>query len=432
MPTLYDNFSQVKKYIDQEKPDLTSYVTKTELANASYVTSTTLENASYATQTYVVDYVATYGSGSTVIDENIIPKETNTYTLGDEDYFYNATYTSSINFKPYNMQPKDSQIIIKSNYDLNIARSQIYIKFGGDGANNTYAYYVINKDYCGPWSNKSIDFGNKKNRWNAFNARAAYAYNMYVGWPEQNIYDVFPTYSYVTDYVATYASTPDLSTYVTKTELSGMSYATQTYVADYVATYGGGSGGGDVTQSDLAFVKQDMGAVLSYSVDSLVLPIGAYSLAMGSSSYAAGARTIVTGENCAALADNAIVGGKNSTTYGWCNFALGRNLKTSNYGEVAIGFGNYSRADGIVPDLPPMNPSIIGWSTNTLFSIGIGGTNVTPGAGINAIEVKRNGDIYCYGFGGNTGQGDGNTLQYMLNKLFSYDSSTGTLTISTL
>ena len=39
MPTLYDNFSQVRQYIDQGKPDLASYVTKTELANCGYLTS---------------------------------------------------------------------------------------------------------------------------------------------------------------------------------------------------------------------------------------------------------------------------------------------------------------------------------------------------------------------------------------------------------
>jgi len=37
--TLYDNFSQVRQYIDQEKPDLSSYVTKTELSNCGYLTS---------------------------------------------------------------------------------------------------------------------------------------------------------------------------------------------------------------------------------------------------------------------------------------------------------------------------------------------------------------------------------------------------------
>ena len=42
--TLYDNFSQVRQYIDQEKPDLSSYVTKTELANCSYVTTSELSS----------------------------------------------------------------------------------------------------------------------------------------------------------------------------------------------------------------------------------------------------------------------------------------------------------------------------------------------------------------------------------------------------
>lgn len=72
--TLYDNFSQVRQYIDQEKPDLSSYVTKTELSNCSYITSSDLP----------------------VINESIVPKENNTYTLGDSSYMYNATYTSKL------------------------------------------------------------------------------------------------------------------------------------------------------------------------------------------------------------------------------------------------------------------------------------------------------------------------------------------------
>ena len=72
--TLYDNFSQVRQYIDQEKPDLTSYVTKTELANCGYITSSDLP----------------------IIDESIVPKENNTYTLGDAKHLYNATYTSNL------------------------------------------------------------------------------------------------------------------------------------------------------------------------------------------------------------------------------------------------------------------------------------------------------------------------------------------------
>lgn len=77
MPTLYDNFSQVRQYIDENN---TSYVTKTELANASYVTSADLP----------------------VIDENIIPKENNTYTLGDSSYLYAATYTDAVYYNTNN------------------------------------------------------------------------------------------------------------------------------------------------------------------------------------------------------------------------------------------------------------------------------------------------------------------------------------------
>ena len=72
--TLYDNFSQVRQYIDQEKPDLTSYVTKTELANCGYITSSDLP----------------------IIDESIVTKKKNNYTQGDAKNLYNATYTSNL------------------------------------------------------------------------------------------------------------------------------------------------------------------------------------------------------------------------------------------------------------------------------------------------------------------------------------------------
>lgn len=72
--TLYDNFSQVRQYIDQEKPDLSSYVTKTELSNCGYITSSDLP----------------------IIDESIVPKKNNTYTLGNTNHLYNATYTSNL------------------------------------------------------------------------------------------------------------------------------------------------------------------------------------------------------------------------------------------------------------------------------------------------------------------------------------------------
>lgn len=345
MPTLYDNFSQVKQYIDQEKPDLTSYVTKTELAGmsyvtsntlnsyltvppsivpnptvpytlyryglssndqwhfiypnaisytnavstdgntwasvgtvrnyvdgriteieASYVTSTALDGMSYATTSqlpvidediipksdgsyqigsesymygalyankvylgdgtydaahlfptyaYVADYVAEHGGG--VIDENIIPKETNTYTLGDSSYLYAATYTDAVyvntNNKIYNtagggmkVQRGGTDICaflgganlgispvtnntgrlgnadqIWSNvfsYNINLStNSKLYYKtqYQVNLQLNGSDKFVFRTNHFSPASNGSIDLGQNDLYWNNF-----YAYNAYI------------------------------------------------------------------------------------------------------------------------------------------------------------------------------------------------------------------------------------------------------------
>lgn len=67
--TLYDNFSQVRQYIDQEKPDLSSYVTKSELSNCGYLTSIPseyitqqeLSGNSYATTSELSSYLPLSG-----------------------------------------------------------------------------------------------------------------------------------------------------------------------------------------------------------------------------------------------------------------------------------------------------------------------------------------------------------------------------------
>jgi len=76
MPTLYDNFSQVKQYIDQEIPDLTSYVTKTELANCSYLTSIPSE---YITQQELS--TNSYTTKTTVNNIFSFDSSTNTLTI---------------------------------------------------------------------------------------------------------------------------------------------------------------------------------------------------------------------------------------------------------------------------------------------------------------------------------------------------------------
>lgn len=262
-PTLYDNFSQVRQYIDQNQVDLSSYVTKDELNGMSYATTSQLpvidENiipkanntynlgdannqytATYAyiynlgpenswerqnnwqtkfkidgsvkyylnsnrfmpntsgislgastnewaytytknlilngtdvnnvfpTYAYVVDYVDQHGGGggSEVIDENIIPKANNTYTLGNHDYYYAATYSNAIG-----------------------GYTGLFIKVN----NNNRVYY--GNSQLRPTINNYINLGTSDYKW-----KTAYSYNYYLG-DEGEIRDLFPTYAYVVDYV---------------------------------------------------------------------------------------------------------------------------------------------------------------------------------------------------------------------------------------
>lgn len=225
--TLYDNFSQVRQYIDQEKPDLSSYVTKSELSGCSYVTKDELSAQSYLTTvpntypTYVAiesmgymtqaasyaylsvenlrtnnnrpvqlratglqfissnytiapreisyEYIntSTYSNawiGNTtlknyvngrlaeieasyvtssdlpVINENIIPKETGTYTLGDVDHLYNAAYTSRVKVGNNSQIYNDGGGItfsVNSNNGIRIGGSTFYPKTSGGYSNGS-------------------------------------------------------------------------------------------------------------------------------------------------------------------------------------------------------------------------------------------------------------------------------------------------------
>lgn len=61
------------------------YTTKSELSSAGYITSGDVAQMGYLTS-----------SDLPVIDENLIPKETNTYTLGDASHLYAASYVSDM------------------------------------------------------------------------------------------------------------------------------------------------------------------------------------------------------------------------------------------------------------------------------------------------------------------------------------------------
>ena len=78
------------------KVELASYATKLELG--AYVSKISLESMSYITMDDVsaCGYITANDISIPVINENIIPKETGTYTLGDSSHLYAASYISDI------------------------------------------------------------------------------------------------------------------------------------------------------------------------------------------------------------------------------------------------------------------------------------------------------------------------------------------------
>ena len=151
MPTLYDNFSQVRQYIDQGKPDLASYVTKTELANCGYLTSIPseyitqqeLSTNSYATTTYVSNnYLSLHGDrlmDGTLILGNAVP-----VILGSERSW--KIYEGETGSKAYialqaNVDAKS--FFIRDKYNNNII--QVY---NSNTAGNYVKNYNLNTYTC--------------------------------------------------------------------------------------------------------------------------------------------------------------------------------------------------------------------------------------------------------------------------------------------
>jgi len=173
MPTLYDNFSQVKQYIDQEKPDLTSYVTKTELANCSYVTSSDLNNylplsGGTLRGNLIPSQSASYNLGSsssrwkevrskftytdtaylqdTSYTKSIVPNENNTYSLGSSSYKYNKVWATNL----------------YGQLSGNISNaSQLAIDLGGSTIYRLYADKII------PNTTNSVNLGDESHLYSA-------------------------------------------------------------------------------------------------------------------------------------------------------------------------------------------------------------------------------------------------------------------------
>lgn len=125
-----------------------------------YATVGYLGTSPIATEDYVATYVATYGGGgSATINENIIPKENNAYTLGDSTYQYAATYTYFVGAYNSGMSIDSAHGII---YNIN--------------GNNRF---TIANSSMRPITNNYFSLGASNNQW-----KATYSYSLYLNGTE--------------------------------------------------------------------------------------------------------------------------------------------------------------------------------------------------------------------------------------------------------
>ena len=211
--------------------DLSSYVSDSELAEIliSYITSDELSSMGYITS-------ADIPSGL-VIDENLIPKQTNTYTLGTGSYFYKNTYTYNTYFR--------NRISISAWEDDILPIYNLILKLN----NSSFVF----SEFAFQPSQQNLDLGNYQIPW-----KSTYTYSLYLN--GTNIEDRLSSYvtneylsncGYVTDtqlqsqlqeasYI-TAADIPniDLSSYISDSELAEIlsSYATKNYTYTNYVSY---------------------------------------------------------------------------------------------------------------------------------------------------------------------------------------------------
>jgi len=269
--------------------DLSSYVTKDELNQAGYLTSipseyvteNELSGMGYADKTYVANYVATYGGNvdlSSYATKSYVAEYVATYapepdlsSYATKSYVaeYVATYAPTVDLSSYVTKDELNQAgyltSIPSDYATYEAISQMgYITSipaeyvtESELSNMGYATITYVTEYVATYA-PSVDLSSyvTKDELN----QAGYISSIpseYITESELNNMS-YADKAYVANYVATYAPSVDLSSYVTKdelnqagyissipseyiteSELNNMSYATTTYVADYVFAYGG-------------------------------------------------------------------------------------------------------------------------------------------------------------------------------------------------
>lgn len=135
------------------KANVFTYPLTGDFSGYEFVSMGTLKN-------YVNSYASTYIT-STTIDENIIPKSSNTYTLGDSTYLYAATYTSDLWLNSKN------RFSNRSNNQINLQLNDSW----------RYTFHVNN---FGPAADNTRDLGESSVRWRSTYTANIYADNAYI------------------------------------------------------------------------------------------------------------------------------------------------------------------------------------------------------------------------------------------------------------
>lgn len=96
---LEDKTTQLDNRTAYVESYILSYDTRIQnLENAGYVTQTSLSSNSYASTSYVIDKFNEITGQITATDKDIIPSESNTYTLGNSSHRYSDTYSYNYRF----------------------------------------------------------------------------------------------------------------------------------------------------------------------------------------------------------------------------------------------------------------------------------------------------------------------------------------------
>ena len=151
-------------------PDMSDYVSKTELSAASYITNSVLNNRNYLTKT-----------GDMFLGD-FYPSKNNTYSLGNSNYLFRGTYSNDY-------------------YMSNGKRIG-----GSDNAGSTALGFYINSELY-TMTNLGLfpqvtgkNLGLTRYPWSVGYITNAYTSNVFIN--DENIKDMFPSYAYVVDYVA--------------------------------------------------------------------------------------------------------------------------------------------------------------------------------------------------------------------------------------